>query len=443
MILFMSTAKYTQGSIFRHLTIMTSSATVGLMVMFMSDLVDMYFLSLLGEVEIAAAIGFAGSVLFFTVSMNIGLSIACSALVSKALGSGDDCASREAVTHSIVSAVVLTIPITLLVWFSIPILLQALGAQGRALQLATDYLSIIILSMPVLALAMSASGVMRAQGDAKGAMWLTMIGGIVNVVMDPIFIFALGMGVKGAAVATVISRVAMVAFGYYVVVKRQRMLGEFVWSRYSTLFPNYIRVAIPAVMTNLSTPIGIAYVTYAMAQYGDSAVAGNAIISRIQPVAFVGLFALSGIVGPIAGQNFGAKKMDRVYSTLKESIGFVLAYCVVVCLLLWMIQPFLVPLFNASDQANELVYLFCSGVSLMFIFNGLTFVTNALFNNLGVAHYATVMNLSKATIGTIPFVMLGAYYGGAEVILWGMFVGSAIVGLVGLALVVKVIKRLS
>jgi putative MATE family efflux protein len=412
------------------------------MVMFFSDLVDMYFLSLLGEVEIAAAVGFAGSILFFTVSMNIGLSIACSALVSRALGSGDNCASKEAVTHSFVSAVVITIPVTVLFWLSIPTLLQALGAEDRALELAIDYLSIIILSMPILALGMSASGVMRAQGDAKGAMWLTMIGGIVNVILDPIFIFALGMGVEGAAVATVISRIAMVAYGYHIVVKRSNMLGNFVFERYKKLFPNYIKVAIPAVLTNLSTPIGIAYVTYAMAQFGDSAVAGNAIISRIQPVAFAGLFALSGIVGPIAGQNFGANKIDRVYTTLKESIRFILIYCVIVCLLLWAIQPFLVPLFNASDEANQLVYLFCSGISLMFIFNGLTFVTNALFNNLGVAHYATIMNLSKATIGTIPFVIAGAYYGGAEGILWGMFIGAVITGLAGLALAVKVVKGL-
>ncbi|MGH1486267.1 MAG: MATE family efflux transporter [Cellvibrionaceae bacterium] len=436
----MSAAKYTEGPILHHLFIMTASATTGLMVMFLSDLVDMYFLSLLGEVEIAAAVGFAGSILFFTVSMNIGLSIACSALVSRALGSGDNCTSKETVTHSFVSAILVTLPLTLLFWLLIPSLLQSLGAEGRALELATDYLSIIIVSMPLLALAMSAGGVMRARGDAKGAMWLTMIGGIVNAVLDPIFIFGFDMGVKGAAVATVISRVAMVAFGYYVVIHRNRLLGAFTLKKYTAQFPNYLSVAIPAVLTNLSTPIGIAYVTYAMAQFGDSAVAGNAIISRIQPVAFAGLFALSGIVGPIAGQNFGANKLDRVYTTLKESVRLVMIYCLVICFILWLIQPLLVPLFNASDDANALVYLFCSGASLMFIFNGLTFITNALFNNLGLAHYATIMNLSKATIGTIPFVAAGAWLAGPAGILWGLFLGSAIMGIIGLLLAIKVLK---
>jgi len=425
---------------------MTGSATTGLMVMFLSDLVDMYFLGLLGELEIAAAVGFAGSILFFTVSLNIGLAIACSALVSLKLGSqssSDQLDSTKAtITHCFVSTLVVTIPLTLALWALIPTMLGFLGANGRALELANDYISIIILSMPLLALAMSAGGVMRAQGDAKGAMWLTMIGGIVNVLLDPLFIFGFGLEIKGAAIATVLSRVAMVAFAYYVLVYQAHWLGKFILSQYLNQFSSYIKIALPAVLTNLSTPIGIAYVTYVMAQFGDSAVAGNAIISRIQPVVFAGIFALSGIVGPIAGQNFGANKIDRVYSTLHESIRLLIGYCVVVCLLLWLLRFWLVPLFNASKEANELVYLFCSGVSLMFIFNGLTFITNALFNNLGVAHYATIMNLLKVTVGTIPFVIIGAKIAGPQGILWGLFLGSVLTGLMGLIAALVYLKKL-
>ena len=438
----MQTAKYTQGSISRHLLVMAASATTGLMVMFLSDLVDMYFLSLLGEVEIAAAVGFAASILFFTVSLNIGLSIACSALVSQAIGSGDSCASKEAVTYSWVSAVVLTIPISATIWLFIPELLAMLGAQGQALILSSQYLMIIIPSMPLLALAMSAGGVMRARGDASAAMWLTMIGGIVNVILDPIFIFGLEWGIQGAAVASVLSRLAMVVFGIYMVVYKNRLVGSFVFARYAQQFSNYLKIAGPAVLTNLSTPIGVAYVTYVMAQFGDSAVAGNAIISRIQPVVFAGVFALSGVIGPIAGQNFGAYKIDRVRTTLIDGIRLSILYCLVVAMILWLLKPFLVPLFNASEEANQLVYLFCNGVSLMFIFHGFTFISNALFNNLGLAHYATLMNFLKATVGTIPFVVVGSWLLGAQGALWGLFAGAVVMGVLGLWLALRVVDRL-
>ncbi len=439
----MEKARYTQGSIARHLLIMTGSATTGLVMIFLSDLVDMYFLGLLGEAEIAAAVGFAGSILFFTISMSIGLSIACSALSSKAIGSGDYQASTQAVTYSLVSAFIMVLPVCVLLWFLVPTLLELLGAEGRSYELAKQYLLIIIPSMPILAVSMSSGGVMRARGDAKGAMWLTLSGGITNVVLDPIFIFGLDMGIQGAAAATVVSRFVMLGFGLYVVVYRNRLVSRFVLAQYKHQIMQYIKVAIPAVLTNLSTPIGVAYVTYVMAQFGDSAVAGNAIISRIQPVAFAGLFALSGIVGPIAGQNFGAKNISRVYETLYESIKLTLIYCAVVCSLLWLVKPLLVPLFNASEEANELVYLFCNGISLMFVFNGLTFITNALFNNLGVAHYSTIINFLKVSVGTVPFVMVGVWLGDAKGALWGLFAGSIVIGLLGLVVAIKLLRRLA
>ncbi|MBX2810050.1 MAG: MATE family efflux transporter [Cellvibrionaceae bacterium] len=438
----MSTAKYTQGSILQHLLLMSGSAMVGLVTLFLSDLVDMYFLSLLGETTIAAAVGFAGSILFFTTSTCIGLMIGSAALVSQNIGAGDLAHTRKTVTECSISSLLIIIPLTVVMWLAIPSLLSALGAEGRTFDLACQYLQLIIPSMPILALSMTASGIMRAQGDAKGAMNITLIGGVVNVLLDPMFIFGLNMGIQGAAVATILSRVAMLCFGYYCLVHREQLLGPLVIKGYLSRFYHYNKTAIPAVITNLSTPLGVAIVTAYMAQFGDSAVAGNAIISRIQPVAFAGLFALSGVVGPIAGQNLGARQLERVRATLTLSIRLVIGYCLLTSLLLWASKPLIVPLFNASAEANALVYLFCNGISLLFIFNGLTMITNAMFNNLGVAHYSTLINVLRATVGTVPFVALGAYWGGPSGILWGLFAGYLLFGLLSVSIAWRFLNRL-
>ena len=439
----MQAAKFTQGSITRHLLIMSSSTMAGLITLFISDLIDMYFLSLLGEAEIAAAVGFAASILFFTTSISIGLAIACGALVSKATGSGDRALTREAVTHSCVSALAVTTPIAALTWLFIPQILTLLGASGVTLILAEQYLVIIIPTLPILAMAMSAGGIMRAQGDAKGAMFLTMLGGVINAALDPLFIFGLGWGIEGAAVATVLSRFAMLAYAYYQIVNRKHLLSKLDKNRYINTFPQYLSIALPAVLTNLSTPIGVAIVTYSMAQFGDSAVAGNAIISRIQPVAFAGIFALSGVVGSIAGQNWGAQKMDRVEDCLFKSVRIVFVYCLMMSTILWLLKPFIIQAFNASEEANELVALFCNGISLLFIFSGTSMVTNALFNNLGVAHFSTVLNVLRATLGTIPFVAIGGWLGGAKGVLWGLFAGYILFGLIGYVIAVLYLRKLS
>jgi putative MATE family efflux protein len=433
-------ARYTQGSIATHLILMTSSTALGLLTIFLSELVDIYFLGLIGEAEITA-LGFAGPIIFFSLSLNIGLSIACSALVSIALGSGNTASSRETVTHSLVSAFIISLPLALILWFYLPTLLSLMGASGQALELANAYTSIVIIGMPLLAVAMSMGSIMRAKGDAKNSMLIYIVAGLSNIVLDPILIFGLDLGVTGAALATLISRIIMLAMAYHIIVNRDQLVGAFNLHHYRQELSSYTKIAFPAILTNLSTPLSMAYVTYAMAQFGDSAVAGVAIINKIQPVAFVGLFALSSVIGPIAGQNFGAKKFDRVSKTLFESIRFTLIYCAIVSAILWLSQWWFVPLFGGSVAANELVYLFCSGLSLIFIFNGITFLTNALFNNLGVAYYATIINILKATVGTIPFVILGANIAGVEGVLWGLFAGSIFIAVIGLLLAIKLVNK--
>ncbi len=435
-------AKFTQGSILRHICNMTFASTAGLLSLFFVDLMDMYWLSLLGEIELAAAIGYAGSILFFTLSMSIGLSIACGAVVSHSVGGGDKDKTRKLVGNIFLIICCFSIPVMLAAIFMLERLLGWLGAEGRALELAQSYMVIVLPSMPLMALAMAASGVMRARGNAKEAMYLTLIGGVVNAVLDPIFIFGFGLGIQGAAVATVFSRFAMLTYGIWLVTRKHQLVALPDPRCFVADARNYFQVAIPAMFTNLSTPIGVAYVTAIMAQFGDSAVAGNAIISKIQPLAFAGLFALSGSVGPIAGQNLGARQFDRILETLKQSLLFVLLYCLVACLLLLILTEPLVAVFQAQGDAANLIRWFCLGLSSMFIFAGFTFCTNALFNNLRVAHWATAMNFAKATVFTMPFAYYGAQWGGPVGIWVGTYIGAAIIGLAGVWLAYWKIRRL-
>ena len=115
----------------------------------------------------------------------------------------------------------------------------------------------------------------------------------------------------------------MVSYGLQRVFIAYGLLDTPHWKGFIHDFKHYSQTALPAVLTNLSTPLGVAYITAVMAQFGDSAVAGNAIISKLQPLAFAGLFALSGAIGPIAGQNLGAKLFERIMETLKASLRFI------------------------------------------------------------------------------------------------------------------------
>jgi len=435
-------AKFTQGSVFRHISVMTFASTAGLLSLFFVDLVDMYWLSLLGVVELAAAIGYAGSILFFTLSLSIGLSIACGALVSQSVGRGDKVATRSLVANLFTIIFAIVLPVSIGVLLAAPWLLGLLGAEGAAADFAYAYLRIILPSLPLLALAMASSGVMRALGHAKEGMYLTLLGGLVNAVLDPIFIFGFGWGIEGAALASVMARIAMLLFGLQRIIYGYQLLSWPQFQSFKLHAVDYFGTALPAVLTNLATPIGVAYVTAIMAQFGDSAVAGNAILSKLQPLAFAGLFALSGSIGPIAGQNLGALQYSRVMETLLGSVKFIFAYSVIACLILFALADSLVWAFKAQGIAQQLMLWFCYGLSSMFFFNGISFATNALFNNLRLAHWATILNFSRATVFTIPFVLGGAHWGGPVGIMVGLYLGSVLVALLGLAIAYFKISRL-
>ncbi|MEL6752219.1 MAG: MATE family efflux transporter, partial [Pseudomonadota bacterium] len=175
---------------------------------------------------------------------------------------------------------------------------------------------------------------------------------------------------------------------------------------------------------------------------GDDAVAGWAIIGRILPVAFGTIFALSGAVGAILAQNYGAGLPERVRQTMRDALIFTLVYCVSVWALLALGSGVLVNLFGAEGEAADMIRLFCLLVAGTFLFNGALFVANAAFNNLGFAFYATAFNWGRATLGVIPFVWVGNHLGGAEGVLIGWGLGAVVFG-VGAAIVAfRVIDKL-
>jgi len=432
-------AKFLTGNLFNHVTVMSLTASVGLVAIFAVDLIDMIFISMLGQAALAAAVGYAGAILFFTTSFGIGMAIAAGALVARALGSGDEALARRRAGNAVIYGVVFGAIFAALVWVNLPFFVSLLGATDETADLAVGYLQIIVPSLPFLMVGMIGGAILRAHGDARRAMMATIWGGVVNAVLDPILIFGLDLELTGAALASVAARVTIGAVALIPII---RYHGGFDRPTRASLLqdlPPIATIAAPAILTQLATPIGQAYVTRAMAQYGEDAVAGMAIIARLTPVAFGVLFALSGAVGPIIGQNVGAGLNDRVRGAFRAALLFTALYVVAASLILFFLRGPIAALFQASDDATVLIYLFCGPLALAFFFNGTLFVANAAFNNMGHPFYSTWLNWGRHTLGTIPLVMLGSYYYGAPGVLIGQAVGGLIFGLLAWGLAERLV----
>lgn len=421
----------------RHIVVMSLSASLGLLSIFLVDFIDLYFISMLGNTALTAAVGYAGTLIFLTMSAGIGLMIAMSALASQRIGRGDPDDARRIATNVFVAGIGVGFIISAILFIFAPQLMGLIGATGEAQIRGANYMRIIAPSAPIMMIGMIGSGLLRAHGDARRAMNATLAAGFVNAIFDPIFIFVLGLEIEGAAFASVCARLAMAFTALYPVFKHYGGISPFK----KPLFINDIReicgIAAPAILTNIATPFGALIVTRFVAVYGDDAVAGYSVVGRLIPLAFCVIFALSGAIGPIVGQNFGAGDFTRVRETIRKAMMFTGVYTLVVWLLLLASTGLIANQFSLGETGTELVKVFTLVIAPLFFFNGVLFVSNATFNNLNRPTWSTLLNWMRNTIGTVPFIWLGAKWAGASGVLIGQAVGGIFFGVLGVWLAIR------
>ncbi len=428
----------------RHVAVMTATGAIGLMAVFSVDLLSLFWVSRLGDQAFKAAVGYVGLATFFAMSITIGLTIAASATVSRAMGAGDRPRGRRLAASSLTIAAIASILVTAVMFvFRDWALIHVVHASGEPLAVASKFLAVTLPANVPMALGFVMSGLLRAVGDARRAMYVTLSGAIVTAVLDPTLIFGLGLGVYGAAWATVASRLVFLMVGW-----RGSVIVHDIVARPSLRaarrdFGPIMAIGFPAIMANLATPVGSAYTVRVFSDIGEAAIAAGAIIDRVTPVAFAVIFALTGSVGPIIGQNYGARLMARVQRTLTDAFVLSVGYVIVAWAALALAAPLIVAAFDAAGDSAAYVTFYCRWGVVAWLFLACLFVANTAFNNLGFPILSMVFNWGRATLGTIPFVTLGVRYGGVQGGLIGVALGCAVFGVIGVAAAYGTTARLA
>jgi len=438
----MPKAVFTTGSTMRHVLIMTSTSAIGLMSVFFVDAISLYYISLLNDTAQTAAVGRSSYLIAFIIGISIGMMIGTSVIVARAIGAKDEQAAHSYAGTALIAVFLINSIIAIILLILRDPLLALLNAEGEALRHAQNYLNIIIPSTPFFGVGVAAMGILRAKGDAKRAMSITLIGGILTAALDPIFIFTFGLEITGAAIVSTSVRVGFAILGLYYLIGVHNMIKWPNISRFFSDLRQLLKFAIPAILTNIATPVGAFIIAQAITSYGDEAIAGQAVVDRLIPLAFGVIFALSGAVGPIIGQNVGAKQFDRVRQTLNDGIKFNIIYVAIAWALLFLGRNMIIDIYNATGDMALMIDLFCTIAAASFFFNGLLFVTNAAFNNLGYPLWATALNWSRQTIGVLPFIWIGAHYGDLKGLSYGVVLGSIPFALIAVYLAFKLVNRL-
>lgn len=430
-------ARFVTGSPMRHVVVMTMSGSVGLSFLFLVDVMALFWVSRLDDVVLVAAMGFAATLQFLVVSLALGMMIAGVALVARNIGAGrPDDARAFATTTILVSTAIQTVLATLTFVFRHD-LLALTGAEGETLEVAAHIVSITVLSLPLIAIGVACAGILRAAGDAWRSMLVTLIPGMLIGVLDPVLIIWSGLGVTGAAISLVVSRVFMILIGLTWMIRRHDLLARPSAIDLRRTIRPLMGIAGPSMATQSSTPIGNWLLTLAMAPFGPEAVAGLAVSLRLIMLVFGGIYGLSGAIGGIIGQNFGAKRLDRVRRAYLDALIFCAGYTAVAWALMSLLAPHIIAGFGITGTGQGVIRAFCYVFTASFLFNGALFVAASCFNNLGKPMWATYANWARDLLLIYPLAVLsGAYFGATGVMVAPALAnviagtGAALLGLV-------------
>lgn len=424
----MAEGRFLTGSTMGHVVRMTVTGAFGITFVFLVDAANLFWISQLGQPQLVAAIGFAYAIQFFSVSSGVGLMIAATALVSRRIGEGDRPAARQQAGAAIATAAVIQACVALIVILLRHSLVELAGAEGETARLAARYLGITVLSLVPMAVALIASGTLRAEGLGAKAMYVTLISGAVLMVLDPIFIIYMGMGLDGAALGLVLFRFALMGLALYFAVVQHDLVARPNRVGLALTFSPYMAVAAPSIATQLATPAGNYLLTIVMAPFGDDAVAAWAVVGRLTVLAFGGIFALSGAIGGIFGQNFGAGQYDRLRTTYRDALIFCAIYTLVTWAVLLAATPLVIDAFALTGQGADVLRAFTKVGVGGFVFVGALFVSNAAFNNLGKPGRSTLVNWIKDGVLSWPAAALLVGSFGASGVIYGQALAGALMG---------------
>lgn len=414
---------------------LTGPMVFGLIAIILFNVVDAYYIAMLGTEELAA-LTYTFPVTFSFMSVNLGLGTATAALVANALGRGDTESARQIATHSLMLAVLIVFCLSILGMLSINPVFSLIGADTDSLVLIQSYMQVWYSGIVFLTIPMVGNAAIRGAGNTKTPSIIMSVAALMNGVLDPFLIFGLGpfpeLGLPGAALSSVIAWISSMVAAIWLLSFRERLLLRTLphWQALKASWHQLMTIAVPATMSNLMTPVSLGILTVLVTRYGEEAVAATGVGTRIEPVLVIVAMSMSAAMPAIIGQNYAAGRKNRVIATMMTASKFIMLWQLVMAVVLWFAAPTIANLFSDNKAVAELIsfYLRCLPVSYGFL--ALTFVSTATFNAMKQPRQALQLNIIRLFIFYLPLSFFGAWTGGVKGIYLGAAAGNILAGLV-------------
>ena len=430
--------------VWRALLAMGLPTMIGMMINALYNLVDAYFVGGLGTSQMGAI-----SVAFPIGQVVVGLGLlfgnGSASYISRLLGRGDRKTADQAASTALYSSIAVGALLILCTVVFLHPLLKMLGATESILPYAEEYTRIYVVFSIFNVFNVTMNNLVTSEGAAKTTMFTLLAGAVLNIVLDPVFIYVLDFGVAGAAAATAISQIvsSLVYLGY---ILRKKSIFSFriracCFSK--EIMSEILKIGIPTMVFQLLTSLSISLINFQAKEYGDSVIAGMGPVTRLISVGSLMVFGFMKGFQPIAGYSYGAKKYERLHEAIRLSIIWSTVFCVIYGVLASLFSANIISQFTKGDL--EMVRIGARALSangLSFLLFGFYTVYSSLFLALGKGKEGFILGACRQGICFVPFILLLPLFAGVSGILYAQPAADVISAVITVFMAIRLHREL-
>lgn len=418
---------------------------IGMLINALYNLVDAYFVGGLGESPMGAI-----SIVFPLGQVVVGLGLmfgnGAASYLSRLLGSGDKKTANIVASTALYSSVLIGAVLIIFSTIFLKPILTSLGATETIMPYALTYARIYVISCIFNVFNVTMNNIVASEGAAKTTMCALLLGAVINIGLDPLFIYTFDMGVAGAAIATAISQfVSTLVYLTYILRKKSAFtfsIKEFIPTQQT--FVEILKIGIPTLTFQLLTSLSIALINRASSDYGDAVIAGMGAVTRVTSMGTLVVFGFLKGFQPIAGFSYGAKNFKRLRESIKISILWSTIFCVVVGLLMVVFSTQIISQFaNGNGEMISVGQKSLAGNGLSFFLFGFYTVYSSLFLALGKGTAGFFLGACRQGICFVPIIFLLPAIWGLSGILYAQPIADIISAIITVFMAFDLHRKLS
>ena len=418
---------------------------IGMLINALYNLVDAYFVGGLGESQMGAI-----SVVFPLGQVVVGLGLmfgnGAASYLSRLLGSGKNEAANKVASTALYGSVLIGAALIVGASIFLEPILTMLGATETIMSYAVTYARIYVLSSIFNVFNVTMNNIVSSEGAAKTTMCALLLGAVLNIGLDPVFIYALDMGVAGAAIATAISQfVSTLVYLTYVFRKKSAFtfsIREFAPTK--QMMSEILKIGVPTLTFQVLTSVSIALINRAASNYGDAVIAGMGAVTRVTSMGTLVVFGFLKGFQPIAGFSYGAKKFDRLKEAIRTSTIWSTIFCVITGLFMAIFSTQIISAF--TDGNAEMISVGASSLranGISFILFGFYTVYSSLLLALGKGAAGFFLGACRQGICFVPVILLLPALCGLNGILYAQPIADAVSAIITVLMAIRLHRELA